>query len=222
MGEGVSQIQVECAMLEIYLEELRDLLAPTDGASARKPGTRGPAGRSSARKLVIKDTPLEGTRVVGLQWRKAESAAEIIQTLDRGLAQRTIAATAMNQTSSRSHTVFQIRIKQIEVIEMTARELEGNIHLVDLAGSERIKKTKAEGVRVSEAKEINKSLTYLGEAQGRQRPSPPLRPPQPRPCSRSRCLTRAAAACRAHTCDARRVTLVIECASWRHLPKDSK
>ena len=87
--------------------------------------------------------------------------APSLQTiLELGAANRVVAETKMNATSSRSHLVFVVRV--IGVNRITGATSEGKLTLVDLAGSERVSKTKATGQRLIEAASINKSLVSLG------------------------------------------------------------
>ena len=90
-----------------------------------------------------------------------KNSAEVLQVIDRGLRLRATESTSMNDTSSRSHTVFtiEVAVKRAE----TNDALAGKLHLVDLAGSERLKKSDSSGIRMEEALHINKSLTALGK-----------------------------------------------------------
>ena len=79
-----------------------------------------------------------------------------------GTASRTVAATQMNATSSRSHSIFIIRLQQKEVVAGQQKDIRATINLVDLAGSERVSKTGATGDKLKEGANINKSLSALG------------------------------------------------------------
>ncbi|KAJ4405720.1 hypothetical protein N0V91_005027 [Didymella pomorum] len=140
---------VQVSYFEVYNEHVRDLLAPP---------TIPP------QYLKIRESPKDGVYVQNLREEEVKSYAEIAYHLKRGDNSRTVAATKMNDTSSRSHAVFTIRLKQIthsitsdETIERTAR-----MRLVDLAGSERAKSTQATGQQLKEGGQINKSLSTLG------------------------------------------------------------
>jgi len=85
----------------------------------------------------------------------------LLNLLERGNSQRTVAATAMNSQSSRSHLILIIKI--VSVNRETKEQLKGKILLCDLAGSERLKKSEAKEDQAKEAIEINKSLTALGD-----------------------------------------------------------
>uniref|UniRef100_A0A3Q2TFA5 Kinesin-like protein n=1 Tax=Fundulus heteroclitus TaxID=8078 RepID=A0A3Q2TFA5_FUNHE len=98
--------------------------------------------------------------VKGCTERFVTSPEEVMDVIDEGKANRHVAVTNMNEHSSRSHSIFLINIKQ-ENVE-TEQKLCGKLYLVDLAGSEKVSKTGAEGAVLDEAKNINKSLSALG------------------------------------------------------------
>lgn len=140
---------VRVSYFEIYNEHVRDLLVPRAEAP---------------HYLKIRESPTEGPYVKDLTDQAVRSYEDILRLMQLGDASRTTAATKMNDTSSRSHAVFTIMLKQMhadlttdETTERTAR-----IRLVDLAGSERAKATEATGQRLREGSNINKSLTTLG------------------------------------------------------------
>ncbi|EPS32408.1 hypothetical protein PDE_07368 [Penicillium oxalicum 114-2] len=140
---------VRVSYFEVYNEHVRDLLVPrTD----------------PPHYLRIRESPSEGPYVKDLTEVTARNYNELMRFMRKGDVSRTVASTKMNDTSSRSHAVFTITLKQIhhdlstdETTERTAR-----IRLVDLAGSERAKATEATGARLREGSNINKSLTTLG------------------------------------------------------------
>ncbi|XP_036176242.1 kinesin heavy chain isoform X3 [Myotis myotis] len=101
-----------------------------------------------------------GTYSTGCTERFVSSPEEVMDVIDEGKANRHVAVTNMNEHSSRSHSIFLINIKQ-ENVE-TEKKLSGKLYLVDLAGSEKVSKTGAEGAVLDEAKNINKSLSALG------------------------------------------------------------
>ena len=140
---------VRVSYFEVYNEHVRDLLVPRTDPPYY---------------LKIRESPTDGPYVKDLTDVPVRSYAEIMKYMRKGDASRTTASTKMNDTSSRSHAVFTIMLKQIhhdlstdETTERTAR-----IRLVDLAGSERAKSTEATGQRLREGSNINKSLTTLG------------------------------------------------------------
>eukprot|EP00466_Bigelowiella_natans_P016562 jgi/Bigna1/87357/estExt_fgenesh1_pg.C_190148 len=138
---------VRGAFIEIYNEEVRDLLA-ADYKQA----------------LPVKEHPEKGVFVQGLTHTVVKSSAELITIMDKGNGNRTVGATRMNAGSSRSHSIFVINIETVTHDEETNddRFTAGKLNLVDLAGSERQSKTGAEGMRLTEAKNINLSLSALG------------------------------------------------------------
>jgi kinesin family member 13 len=144
--------QVEVSMLEIYNEQVQDLLTPP---SAREKGG-----------LKVRENPKTGVYVEGLKKMTVSSYAEISAVLDKGNEHRTVGATQMNATSSRAHTVLTISFTQLFYDESTGKPLnrkQSDINLVDLAGSERAGKTGATGDRLAEGSNINKSLSCLGK-----------------------------------------------------------
>ncbi len=141
-------IEVYFSMLEIYSEIVRDLLSP---AASRKSG------------LQIRQDPKNGFYAQGLTKSLVSSYEGIVKLTDEGTANRTIAATNMNATSSRAHTIVTVTLlqkyKNDAGQEMTKSSM---INLVDLAGSERADATGATGDRLKEGAAINLSLTSLG------------------------------------------------------------
>ena len=147
---------VRVSYFEVYNEHVRDLLVP-------RTGDTGPHG-IGVNYLKIRESPTEGPYIKDLTDAPVKNFAEIMRWMKVGDGSRTTASTKMNDTSSRSHAVFTIMLKQMhhdmdtdETTERTAR-----IRLVDLAGSERAKATEATGARLREGSNINKSLTTLG------------------------------------------------------------
>lgn len=142
---------VKVSYFEVYNEQVRDLLAPV--VPSKPPYY-----------LKVRESPTEGPYVKDLTEVPVRGLEEIIRWMRIGDRSRTVASTKMNDTSSRSHAVFTIMLKQIhhdlETDETTERS--SRIRLVDLAGSERAKSTEATGQRLREGSNINKSLTTLG------------------------------------------------------------
>lgn len=138
---------VEVSYLEIYNERVRDLL---------NPATKG--------NLKVREHPSTGPYVEDLAKLVVSSFEEIEHLMDEGNKARTVAATNMNETSSRSHAVFTLMLTQKKFDTDTKMELEkaAKISLVDLAGSERATSTGATGARLKEGAEINRSLSTLG------------------------------------------------------------
>ncbi|KAI9355395.1 P-loop containing nucleoside triphosphate hydrolase protein [Zopfochytrium polystomum] len=152
------QFLVRVSFLEIYNEDIRDLLVKT----------KGNGGGNGARPahLELKEHPETGVYVKDLSSYVVRSVAEMEQLMSVGNAARSVGATLMNETSSRSHSIFTITIESSEarggVDGQQDRFLAGKLHLVDLAGSERQSKTGATGERLKEATKINLSLSALG------------------------------------------------------------
>lgn len=136
---------VEVSYLEIYSEQVRDLLNP-----------------KSKGRLRIREHPVTGPYVEDLSKLIATSYLEIERLMLEGNKARTIASTSMNETSSRSHAVFSIIVTQKRIVAGLNTEKVSKISLVDLAGSERANSTGATGLRLKEGAEINRSLSTLG------------------------------------------------------------
>ncbi|XP_016661264.1 kinesin-like protein unc-104 isoform X10 [Acyrthosiphon pisum] len=142
------QYSVEVSYMEIYCERVRDLLNPKNKGNLR-----------------VREHPLLGPYVEDLSKLAVTTYQNIHDLIDEGNKARTVAATNMNETSSRSHAVFTIFFTQKRLDEMTQLTTEkvSKISLVDLAGSERADSTGAKGTRLKEGANINKSLTTLGK-----------------------------------------------------------
>lgn len=139
---------VEVSYMEIYCERVRDLLNPKNKGNLR-----------------VREHPLLGPYVEDLSKLAVTSYTDIADLMDAGNKARTVAATNMNETSSRSHAVFTIVFTQKKQDPETnlSTEKVSKISLVDLAGSERADSTGAKGTRLKEGANINKSLTTLGK-----------------------------------------------------------
>lgn len=139
---------VEVSYMEIYCERVRDLLNPKNKGNLR-----------------VREHPLMGPYVEDLSKLAVTSYNDIQDLMDSGNKARTVAATNMNETSSRSHAVFSIIFTQKRHDSETDNTSEkvSKISLVDLAGSERADSTGAKGTRLKEGANINKSLTTLGK-----------------------------------------------------------
>jgi kinesin family protein 11 len=149
LEEDDTESAVRCSFIELYNEELRDLLSADDG-----------------KLKIYDDNSRKGhatTVVQGMEERHITSATDGLKWLQQGSVRRQVAATKCNDLSSRSHTVFTININ----IKRTGEDGEeylsaGKLNLVDLAGSENIQRSGAENKRAAEAGLINKSLLTLG------------------------------------------------------------
>ncbi|XP_055723882.1 kinesin heavy chain-like [Salvelinus fontinalis] len=136
------EFHIKVSYFEIYMDKIRDLLDVTKT------------------NLAVHEDKNRVPYVKGCTERFVSSPEEVMDVIDEGKANRHVAVTNMNEHSSRSHSIFLINIKQ-EHVE-TEQKLCGKLYLVDLAGSEKVSKTGAEGAVLDEAKNINKSLSSLG------------------------------------------------------------
>ncbi|XP_064409532.1 kinesin-like protein KIF13A isoform X6 [Latimeria chalumnae] len=140
--------KVEVSYMEIYNEKVRDLLDP----------------KGSRQSLKVREHKVFGPYVDGLSQLAVTSFEDIESVMSEGNKSRTVAATNMNEESSRSHAVFNIILTQTlyDLQTSNSGEKVSKVSLVDLAGSERVSKTGAAGERLKEGSNINKSLTTLG------------------------------------------------------------
>ncbi|KAJ3919121.1 kinesin heavy chain [Lentinula edodes] len=136
------EYMVKVSYMEIYLEKIRDLLAPQND------------------NLQVHEEKSKGVYVKNLSDYYVSSAREVYEIMRTGGAARVVSSTNMNAESSRSHSIFLITILQRNTESGAAKT--GNLYLVDLAGSEKVGKTGASGQTLEEAKKINKSLSALG------------------------------------------------------------
>uniref|UniRef100_A0A3B3XAQ3 Kinesin-like protein n=1 Tax=Poecilia mexicana TaxID=48701 RepID=A0A3B3XAQ3_9TELE len=136
------EFHIKVSYFEIYMDKIRDLLDVTKT------------------NLSVHEDKNRVPYVKGCTERFVSSPDEVMDVIDEGKANRHVAVTNMNEHSSRSHSIFLINIKQ-EHVE-TEQKLCGKLYLVDLAGSEKVSKTGAAGSVLDEAKNINKSLSALG------------------------------------------------------------
>merc|ERR1719340_199051 len=136
------EFHIKVSYFEIYMDKIRDLLDP------------------SKVNLAVHEDKNKSVYVKGATERFVSSPEEVLEVIEEGKSNRHVAVTNMNEHSSRSHSVFLINVKQ-ENME-NQKKLSGKLYLVDLAGSEKVSKTGAEGSVLDEAKNINKSLSALG------------------------------------------------------------
>ncbi|XP_072304888.1 kinesin family member 5Aa isoform X1 [Eucyclogobius newberryi] len=136
------EFHIKVSYFEIYMDKIRDLLDVTKT------------------NLSVHEDKNRVPFVKGCTERFVSSPDEVMDLIDEGKSNRHVAVTNMNEHSSRSHSIFLINIKQ-EHVE-TEQKLCGKLYLVDLAGSEKVSKTGAAGSVLDEAKNINKSLSALG------------------------------------------------------------
>lgn len=136
------EFHIKVSYYEIYLDKIRDLLDVSKvNLSVHEDKNRVPFVKGATERFV-------------------SSPEEVFEVIEDGKSNRHVAVTNMNEHSSRSHSVFLINVKQ-ENLE-NQKKLSGKLYLVDLAGSEKVSKTGAEGAVLDEAKNINKSLSALG------------------------------------------------------------
>jgi hypothetical protein len=138
--ENVLDLSVSCSFLEIYREKVKDLLTGSTG-------------------LRIHQDKYKGTYVEDILEKYVHSAEEVLNTIKEGTIQRSVAPTALNSVSSRSHAVLTINVKQKF---KDGSETLSKLHLIDLAGSENVGKSQVQGTSLLEAQTINKSLSCLG------------------------------------------------------------
>ncbi|GMH22704.1 hypothetical protein Nepgr_024547 [Nepenthes gracilis] len=132
--------EIGVQMVEIYNEQVRDLLA-SDGIWS----TAQPNG------LAVPDASMHAVN----------STSDVLELMNIGLMNRAVGATALNERSSRSHSILTVHVRGTELKSNSI--LRGCLHLVDLAGSERVDRSEATGDRLREAQHINKSLSALGD-----------------------------------------------------------
>lgn len=154
--------QVSVQFIELYGEEIRDLLVTS-------------TAQRNHEKLTIRDLGTDEPEVVGATQVQVSSAIQALECLAHGMLRRVTGATAMNESSSRSHAILSVCIEQ-SVLFKTKADLDVSIHgveehiqvtrskfnFVDLAGAERQKRTGASGQRLKEGIDINKGLSNLG------------------------------------------------------------
>lgn len=155
-GNNYERIQytVELSFLEIYNEKVKDLLAIAEKGKGRS--NQGESGYAECR---VRFHPERGTFVEGLTRIAIDSEAQCLTAIKDGMEHRAVTSTLMNDTSSRSHAIFQISLTQKMPLKGTSRI--SIINLVDLAGSERISMSGVVGAAMKEATSINLSLSTL-------------------------------------------------------------
>lgn len=139
--------KVSCSVFELYKENIVDLL------------TEGP----QQKEYRIREDSVggRGVYVENLYAKQCLSAPELLEAVRVGVSRRKVASTKANDTSSRSHSLTVITVEQVNHVQ-GGTVTKSRLNLIDLAGSEKIARTHAEGDRLEEAKQINKSLTFLG------------------------------------------------------------
>lgn len=143
-SQGGFEYLVTCSYLEIYNENIQDLLDP------------------SSMVLKLRENMQKGVYVEGATEVNVRSTKEMYEIIRKGTCNRHISYTDMNKDSSRSHAVMTLHIESKKLEEGVSKITSSSFHIIDLAGSERPKKTNAVGVTLKEAGMINKSLSTLG------------------------------------------------------------
>lgn len=138
--------QIGVQMVEIYNEQVRDLLSNDN---------------SQKRLGILTTAQPNGLAVPDASMHPVESTSDVLELMEIGLRNRAVGATALNERSSRSHSVITIHVRGTDL--KTKAIIRGSLHLVDLAGSERVDRSEATGERLKEAQHINKSLSALGD-----------------------------------------------------------
>mmetsp|Transcript_6886 Transcript_6886/g.14939 ORF Transcript_6886/g.14939 Transcript_6886/m.14939 type:complete len:1458 (+) Transcript_6886:192-4565(+) len=146
------EYKIEVGMLEIYNDEVYDLLDPGFSSSGI------PVGSPKKKALDIRHGADKTVEVPGLIKESVNTVSEVLSALDRGNSNRAKAATNLNEHSSRSHMILQVEVTS----GVGDGKNKGSLYLVDLAGSERVRKSEVEGKALKEAQHINKSLSALG------------------------------------------------------------
>jgi kinesin family protein 5 len=136
------EFTVKVSYCEIYLEKIKDLFQPDNN------------------NLKIHEDKTRGIFIADLAEEYVSSEEEVYALMKLGTSNREVGSTNMNEGSSRSHAIFMITVTQTNSVDLSSKT--GKLYLVDLAGSEKVSKTGAEGKRLDEAKNINKSLSTLG------------------------------------------------------------
>ena len=141
---------MEGSFVEVYNEDIRDLL--------------GNSKDDNNKHEIRHDTLKCETTITDVTTITLDSQDQVEGILSQAMARRSVAATKSNEHSSRSHSVFILKLQGINTI--TGEKSKGTLNLVDLAGSERLKESKVEGARLKETQNINKSLSCLGDVIG--------------------------------------------------------
>ncbi|XP_020254915.1 kinesin-like protein KIN-14Q isoform X1 [Asparagus officinalis] len=143
--KGTFHYEISVQMIEIYNEQVRDLL-DSDGLNKR---------------LEIRNSSQNGLNVPDANVLPVSCPSDVIELMNLGHRNRAVSATAMNDRSSRSHSCLTIHVNGKDMT--SGSTFRGSMHLVDLAGSERVDKSEVKGDRLKEAQHINKSLSALGD-----------------------------------------------------------
>ncbi|CAA2981748.1 kinesin KP1 [Olea europaea subsp. europaea] len=140
------EYEVGVQMIEIYNEQVRDLLV-IDGTNKRLD--------------IRNNSQLNGLNVPDASLVPVKCTQDVLELMKLGQRNRAVGATALNERSSRSHSILTVHVQGKDLV--SGSKLKGCLHLVDLAGSERVDKSEAVGERLKEAQHINRSLSALGD-----------------------------------------------------------
>ncbi|KAJ6800520.1 kinesin-like protein KIN-14F isoform X2 [Iris pallida] len=146
---SVMTYDVSVQMIEIYNEQVKDLLV-SDGSNRRYPFHK-----------IRNNSQLNGLNIPDASLVSVNCTQDVLDLMKIGHGNRAVGATALNERSSRSHSVLTVHVQGKELISGSISR--GCLHLVDLAGSERVDKSEATGERLKEAQHINRSLSALGD-----------------------------------------------------------
>lgn len=145
------RIEISVSMMEIYNENLRDLIREDDDSAAPKLDIRKDPNSSSSNAVYVPN----------LTEISVTSVEHVWEVMERGFTNRSQGRTNMNEHSSRSHLIFKVTVTCEDF--SSSVKTTGMLHLVDLAGSERVGRSNVSGDRLKEAQHINKSLATLGD-----------------------------------------------------------
>ena len=163
LEDEASDYSVKISFMELYNEELRDLLAPDLTVPQSEMQPMSLASREPGGLKIFDENSKKGVMVMGLEEHGARDEKEGMKILIKGSQRRQIASTKLNLHSSRSHSIFTITVHTKETSSKGEDLVRtGKLNLVDLAGSESIGRSGAENMRAKEAGMINQSLLTLG------------------------------------------------------------
>lgn len=164
--KGSTEFLIRVSFIEIFKEEVFDLLDPNPPAASKGEGVSVTKPMGPVRvPIQIRETVNGGITLAGVTEPEVQSKDEMASYLTRGSVARATGSTNMNSQSSRSHAIFTISMEQKKISpndDPSDCILSAKLHLVDLAGSERAKRTGANGMRLKEGIHINKGLLALG------------------------------------------------------------
>ncbi|XP_059661646.1 kinesin-like protein KIN-14C [Cornus florida] len=143
---NVFTFDIRVQMIEIYNEQVRDLLS---------------SDTSQKRLGILSTSQPNGLAVPDASMHSVKSTSDVLELIGIGQRNRAKGATALNERSSRSHSVVTVHVRGTDL--KSGASLRGSLHLVDLAGSERVDRSEVTGDRLKEAQHINKSLSALGD-----------------------------------------------------------